>query len=517
MKIHLYILLGCLAMGTISTVSCQSNSEDSSGCGGSATFDGLVDETRQLIRQRMKEYQIPGAAVAIFNREETLWTECFGFREQIQKLPVTPETCFSIQSASKMVTATAIMMEVQKGRLHLDTPITKYVPSYSVNSVHEDAPEQKITLRHLLGHTAGFDGEAAGGNNAYTGSLPFTEYASTIQDTWLVVPVGAKCMYSNISIDAAGDILQTVSKRPFAQIVRENVFEPLGMSRSFVDTLERNATSPNVAKGTNKDFSQVPTYLPISASGGVRMSITDAVRFAQFHLNRGKVDGRILLKPELLDQMYARRSRIRSWGDGVWYGLGTYSWPEGKTYSIGHYGGGFGFRYAMKWNPEYGVGVILMLNESHPDHLHWDATRDVLKKMVKRGLVKKTDDLGQISRDNFSKPSFSDTIYEDFLEPTPFLERWKPYLGRYRLVYGGGFKLTKPEMENKLSVKSEVKLFQREGYLYVEYGALKPERLHEHQPGLFFRVKNMTAMDFRTDPPRFSSLAFKKIAKKHTK
>jgi len=303
-------------------------------CKRSNSFEELIDDTRQEIQKRMQEYQIPGAAVAVFDRERTLWLECFGVLGTDSKSPVTPETSFSIMSASKMVTATAVMMAVQNGRLDLDTPITEYLPTFTVNSVHEKTPEQKITLRDLLSHTAGFDGEAAGGNNAIAGTLPFTEYAQTIRDTWLLVPVGVRYLYSNM------EVLQEVLDRPFAEVIEDDLFQPLGMSRSFVDTPDMNAASDGVAHGHSEDFSALPSYFPISASGGVRMSIEDAIRFAQFHMNYGQVGGKTLLRKEFLDQMHARTVRVADWGDTTWYGLGSYSFREASTYAVMHYGGG---------------------------------------------------------------------------------------------------------------------------------------------------------------------------------
>jgi len=486
-------------------------------CKRSNSFEELIDDTRQEIQERMQEYQIPGAAVAVFDRERTLWLECFGVLGTDSKSPVTPETSFSIMSASKMVTATAVMMAVQNGRLDLDTPITEYLPTFTVNSVHEKTPEQKITLRDLLSHTAGFDGEAAGGNNAIAGTLPFTEYAQTIRDTWLLVPVGARYLYSNISIDVAGEVLQEVLDRPFAEVIEDDLFQPLGMSRSFVDTPDMNAASDGVAHGHSEDFSALPSYFPISASGGVRMSIEDAIRFAQFHMNYGQVGGKTLLRKEFLDQMHARTVRVADWGDTTWYGLGSYSFREASTYAVMHYGGGFGFRYSMKWYPEYGIGVILMLNEGSRNHIDWEVTQDFLKEMVEQKLVSKLKDERVVSMDQFlrntPKSPLSDSIYEGFLEPTPFRIEWRRYLGRYRKVFGGGFKPADATKQGEGYVEPDVFLMEKNGYLWVQIGddAENAERVYEHQSGLFFLERNLIPIDLRNDPPRIQNLEFEKI------
>ena len=86
-------------------------------------------------------------------------------RTEVGGRPVTVDTIFSVQSMSKVFTATAVMQAVQSGQLSLDTPITTYLPGFTVNSAFESHPEQRITLRMLLSHTAGFTHESPLGNN----------------------------------------------------------------------------------------------------------------------------------------------------------------------------------------------------------------------------------------------------------------------------------------------------------------------------------------------------------------
>lgn len=125
----------------------------------------VIARYRARIPELMAEQGIPGLAVALVDADRTLWVEGFGHIDRRGSAPVTADTLFSVQSMSKLFTATAVMRTVAAGRLDLDAPITTYLPGFTVHSAFEEHPEQKITLRMLLSHTAGFTHEAPVGNN----------------------------------------------------------------------------------------------------------------------------------------------------------------------------------------------------------------------------------------------------------------------------------------------------------------------------------------------------------------
>ena len=94
-----------------------------------------------------------------------LWAEGFGCTDWNCRTPVTADTPFSIQSMTKSFTAVAVLLAVQDGLLDLDAPISTYLPDFTVNSIFDERPQDLITLRMLLSHTAGFTHEAPVGNN----------------------------------------------------------------------------------------------------------------------------------------------------------------------------------------------------------------------------------------------------------------------------------------------------------------------------------------------------------------
>ena len=125
-----------------------------------------IDKYRQEISQDMQARQIPGLAIAIVDDKQILWAEDFGYTDWDRRTPVTLSTLFSIQSVSKSFTATAAMIAAQEGLVNLDEPITTYMPNFTVHSIFEEHPEQKMTLRILLNHTAGFPHDTGYGGDS---------------------------------------------------------------------------------------------------------------------------------------------------------------------------------------------------------------------------------------------------------------------------------------------------------------------------------------------------------------
>ena len=293
-----------------------------------------------------------------------MWVEGFGHLDRRGSAPVNADTIFSVQSMSKLFTATAVMQAVAAGRLDLDEPITTYLPGFTVNSAFEEHPERKITLRMLLSHTAGFTHEAPVGNNNELDPGDFDAHVRSISDTWLRFPVGTGYAYSNLGIDLAGFILERVEGMPFSEVMRESLLEPLGMERS---TFDRAAirSSGNRAVGHVDHYPEPPLYEPMTAAGGLYASARDLARFLRFQLNDGSIDGRVVLDRKWLDEMQTVPPPRA--GAPAGYALGVVrhrwnTWPD----LLEHGGGGYGFLSDLWWVPEVGIGIAVLTNSQ--DH-----------------------------------------------------------------------------------------------------------------------------------------------------
>jgi CubicO group peptidase (beta-lactamase class C family) len=323
-----------------------------------ADLQPLIARERENILATLEKDDVPGAAVCLVCQGRPVWIEGFGVTDRQSRRPVGTGTIFSIQSTSKNFTATAIMLALQRGLLDLDKPITAYVPNFTVQSRFEARPQEKMTLRLLLSHRAGFTHEAPVGNN-YDPAFPdFETHIRSISQTWLRFPVGARYRYSNLGIDLAGYILQLVSGRPFADCLKMMLFDPLGMADSTMAT-EAYASRKDRAVGHEKGYASVPLKTPLIPSGGVYTSARDMAAYLKFHLNRGQAGGKTLLQLPLWQEMH-------SFSLGGDYGLGVIRtelrYGNSGIRDLNHRGGGFGFGCVFNYCPEAQLGWVAMFN-----------------------------------------------------------------------------------------------------------------------------------------------------------
>jgi CubicO group peptidase (beta-lactamase class C family) len=264
---------------------------------------------------------------------------------------------------SKSFTALGVLVAVQDGLLDLDAPITDYLPDFSVRSRYEDHPERKMTLRHLLSHRAGFSHEAPVGSNYDSRPMTFSEHILSISDTWLRYPVGYRYSYSNMGIDLAGYILEKKSGKPFAAYIRDKILIPLGMNDSTLDIatiLKAEDRAVGHLAPTSIVAGGIPVEIPMVPAGGVYTSVLDMARYLMFHINEGRVDGRPLLRDDLMKVMHtvAFPEPHQTFG----YGLGIGVDHFGPEVFYSHGGGGYGFGSYMVMFPGLKLGMVYMTN-----------------------------------------------------------------------------------------------------------------------------------------------------------
>lgn len=127
--------------------------------------NNAVAAIKPEIQQLMTTNHIPGLAIALVDNRGPLWAEGYGYTDTKHTYKVTENTVFSVQSQSKMVTATGVLIAVEKGDISLNKPIVDYLPDLKTYCRGDLNPTGKITLEQLLSHTAGFSHDAPIGNN----------------------------------------------------------------------------------------------------------------------------------------------------------------------------------------------------------------------------------------------------------------------------------------------------------------------------------------------------------------
>ncbi len=447
----------------------------------------VIARYQQRIPQLMAEQNISGLSVAVVDGGNVLWAQGFGYTDENRRKPITTDTIFSVQSMSKLFTATAVMEAVQAGRVQLDAPITTYLPDFTVHSAFEDHPEQKITLRMLLSHTAGFTHEAPIGNNYELEPGDFDSHVRSISDTWLRFPVGTGYAYSNLGIDLAGYILEKVYGTPFATVMDELVLAPTGMDHSTFDR-DRIRTTDDRAIGHVFGLAQPPLEVPMSAAGGLYASASDLAAFLRFQLGNGTVGGRNVLDPTLMEEM--RTVPAPHAGEPAGYALGVARtrWRAGRYQDLfSHGGGGFGFLSDLWFLPQVQLGIAVLTNSSEHD-LQGDLALSILYDLV-------TEPGSALQERMLSLPYQSDVIEGDghYQPPATLAEviaavaapsasdqaaRWNRYVGYYRIPDWGVISPTDPA--SRFMVEDGVPYFVGD-----QDGTIEKHRMVELAPGRF--------------------------------
>ena len=259
-------------------------------------------ELCDFIREVMERDHVPGAAVGIIHQGQE-YTAGFGVTSVENPLEVDADTLFQIGSTTKTVTGTIAMRLVEMGKLDLDAPVRTYLPTLRL--AHEDVAA-RVTMRHLLTHTAGWVGDYFDDTGRGDDSLSImVERMAKLEQ---LTPLGEIWSYSNSSFYLAGRIIEVLTGKTYETAAREMVLDPIGMTQSFF--FPEDVMTYRFAAGHDiqEDKAQVarPWALPRAAhaAGGLTCSVKDQMRYARFHLGDGTTeDGTRLLSPESMKHM----------------------------------------------------------------------------------------------------------------------------------------------------------------------------------------------------------------------
>jgi CubicO group peptidase (beta-lactamase class C family) len=313
----------------------------------------------EFFRNEVATGKISGANVLIQQKGKTVFHETFGVQDVVSKTPVSDKTIFRLSSLTKAITSVVAMQLVQDGKIKLDDPLSKYIPSFAnvkvgVEKKADDGTKtlelvpmtQPITildlLRHSSGITYGFYGDslvrkAYKEADLYAGDFDLAEFAERIAKLPLHNQPGALWQYGH-STDILGRVMEIVSGKSLLEIEREKLLDPLGMddTRFFVtepDKLKLLAQPvPN-----DSDFRVGREYRTEvrrkweSATGGMVSTMSDFSRFVTMLLNGGTFEGKTYLSPQTFELMTkdhigkdsgVARDYFYFPGDGFGFGLG---------------------------------------------------------------------------------------------------------------------------------------------------------------------------------------------------
>ena len=309
-------------------------------------------------------------------------------------------------SSTKPVAAVALARLWEDGRLELDDPVASHIPEFAANG------KDRITLRHLLTHTAGIRMLDVGWPRDPWETIVARICAMKPEPRW--VP-GEKAGYHNASSwFVLGEAIRRIDGRPFDRYVREEIFEPLGMADSWVgmprDRYLSYEDEGRIGAMWNTEAPEPKPHgwdteercVTVNPGGNGYGPVRDLGRFYEMLLGRGSLDGKRVLSPQSVEALTARHrvgmtdstfKHVLDWGLGFIPNSAQYG-PETVPYAYGHHAsrrafGHSGYRSSVAFaDPEAGLAVALAFNGTPSNERHEQRIRSVLDALYQDlGLV----------------------------------------------------------------------------------------------------------------------------------
>ncbi len=362
---------------------------------GTPNVSALSEQTahwQRRLDELATKHGVPGAQLAILRRHEDRADELvqvsFGVLNLDTGVEVTNDSVFQIGSISKVWTATVIMGLVDEGLLDLDTPIIDILPELRLA---DPDTNKQVTVRHLLTHTSGIDGDLF--TDVSRGDDVLERYVELLADVEQIFPLGQAWSYCNAGFILLGRVIEKVTGSVWDEALRSRLIQPLDLPHTV--TLPEEALLHRAAVGhiDGPDGKQIriPVWnVPRSAgpAGGIMATATDVLAFARMHLSDGlAADGSLVLRPETVRLMQAQHAELpegATGGDmtGSSWGLGwmRMNW-EGQPL-VGHNGGTTGQAAALRLLPSQGIATVLLTNGGQHDEVNDELIAEVFAEVA---------------------------------------------------------------------------------------------------------------------------------------
>lgn len=297
----------------------------------------------RLIEDQMQKQQIPGLALAIVVDNQPFYVRGYGRADIFNRTSVTPDTLFGIGSCSKAITAFAVMLLVEEGKIRVNASIREYIPNTPVEW-------QFVKISNLLSHTSGIP-QRSGPH------LPWDRVWQEVARMPMRFNPGDRTEYNNFGFIVLCRLIEIVTNQDYESFVTQRILKPLGMNSTSIPPVPR---PPNLAVGYKLDDNKI---LPISrllpwkqmwGSGGFVSSISDLVKWDI------AMTSQAILKPETYQLMWT--PVMLNNGNPSGWCLGWQVSQANKPFAVSKDGGVTGYRSLIVRRIEQGVSIIYLTN-----------------------------------------------------------------------------------------------------------------------------------------------------------
>lgn len=328
-----------------------------------------MGDLEAFVTQALKDYQVPGAGIAVVRDGKVVLAKGFGVRDVTKPDPVDENTIFQLASVTKSLTGAAVATVVDEGKLDWDTPITNYMPEFVG---YDPYMTRWLTTRDLLAMRTGWP--AFSGDELDSFGYDRAEIVHRFRYFKPRYSLREVAQYSNPGIFLAGEVAARVSGLSWNELVEKRLYAPLGMTRS--GTVVKGLQDPNMSAGhaiiDGKVVVVEPTILDTTgaASSGTSTA-ADMAKFLLMLLGKGSYNGTPVLKPESVEEMFKRSmvgeiefSELPPINEttGFYYGLGVDSYDYAGHHVIEKAGALAGVRTVITLVPDMNAGIVILAN-----------------------------------------------------------------------------------------------------------------------------------------------------------
>jgi CubicO group peptidase (beta-lactamase class C family) len=308
-------------------------------------------------KEELGATKTPGAAIGIVRDGRLIYANGFGTSNIETGAPVTSETLFRLGSTTKMLTAAAVATLAAEGKLDFADTVGKHIRGL-------DPAISALTISQILSHTAGLKDAAV--MNGRHDDAALGEEIKAWKPDWLFTKPGAIFSYANPGYWLAGYVAESVAGKPYAEVMEERVFGPVGMASSTLRPTM--AMTRALSQGHEMVDKKVAVLRPAPdntanwPAGSVFSNLADLARFTIALMNDGKVDGKQALSPKVVTALTTPHADIP--GSHTKYGYGLDLEDRGGVRLWSHGGARAGYGSFIAMLPERQAGVIVLCNRT---------------------------------------------------------------------------------------------------------------------------------------------------------
>ncbi|HWX64863.1 MAG TPA: serine hydrolase domain-containing protein [Rhodanobacter sp.] len=337
------------------------------------------------IKAFLKQFDVAGAAIAVVERGQVVYTQAYGLRSRAGQLPVRTDTPFEIGSITKQFTAAAILQLQEAGKLSIDAPLAAYLP---------DAPHAKeVTLKQLLSHTSGLQDYLNGPepeseiDRLASRPMSYKDLVARVQNLPLAFAPGSRWSYSNTGYLLLGRVIEVVSGENYRDYLQRHILGPVGMRHTFTyaDAVQPTGIALGYRHVEGK-LERSPDFHPdwSGAAGFLISTLSDLQRW-----DRALESGQVV---SVADYNAMKSEIVTTDGEKVGYGLGLFLSKVFDQPRIGHTGGAQGFTTADEYFPLQGTRIIVLTNSGDKNPEAGEAITNIVFAHVYPKVVAKADE-----------------------------------------------------------------------------------------------------------------------------